>query len=74
VQTKKLGLFLFFVGVFLMFVHTALPFLWFLVGIPFTFPLVATEGVLAILPAFTPPIGALLMVIGAMTYGRETGR
>lgn len=73
-QTKKLGLFLFFVGIFFMFVHTALPFLWFLVGIPYAFPLAATEGVLAILPVFTPPIGALLMVSGAMIYGREEGR
>jgi len=73
-QTKKLGLSLFFVGVFFMFVHTILPFLWALVGVPFAYPLTATEGVLAILPGFTPPIGALLMVIGAMTYGREAGR
>ena len=73
-QTKKLGLSLFFVGVFFMFVHTVLPFLWGLVGIPFAYPLRATEGVLAILQGFTPPIGALLMVIGAMTYGREAGR
>jgi len=73
-QTKKLGFSFFFVGVFFMFVHTTLPFLWFLAGVPFAFPLVATGGVLAILPGFTPPIGALLMVIGAMTYGREAGR
>lgn len=73
-RTKKLGLSLFFVGVFFMFVHTALPFLWALVGIPFAYPLAAAEGVLAILPGFTPPIGGLLMVIGAMTYGREVGR
>ncbi|MBI2862565.1 MAG: hypothetical protein HYX89_07080 [Chloroflexi bacterium] len=73
-DSKRLGLSFFFAGVFFMFVHTALPFLWALVGIPYAFPLVATEGVLAILPGFTPPVGALLMVIGAMTYGREAGR
>jgi len=73
-QTKKLGLSFFFLGVFSMFLHTTLPFLWSLAGIPFAFPLVTTEGVLAILPGFTPLIGALLMVIGALTYGREEAR
>lgn len=71
---KTSGLSLFSVGVFLMFVYTVLPFLWALVGIPLSFPLMAEKGVLAMLPGFTPPIGAVLMVIGAIIYGREARR
>jgi len=58
-------------GVVLLHVHTKLPFLWGLVGIPWDYPLRVPEGALAMLGGFTPPIGALLMVIGALMYGRE---
>lgn len=70
-QAKILGLSLFSVGVFLVFVHTTLPFLWALVGIPLAYPLTPTEGIMETLPGFTPPIGAILMVLGGLIYGRE---
>ena len=70
-QVKILGLLFFSAGVFLVFVHTTLPFLWRLVGVPLAYPLTPTEGILVILPGFTPPIGALLMVLGGLFYGRE---
>jgi len=70
-QAKILGLSIFSVGVFLVFVHTTLPFLWALVGIPLSYPLTSNEGILLILSGFTPPIGALLMILGGLFYGRE---
>ena len=70
-QAKILGLLLFSVGVFLVFVHTTLPFIWALVGIPFAYPLAPTEGIMVALLGFTPPIGAILMVLGGLIYGRE---
>ena len=73
-QAKRLGLSFFSVGAFFMFVHTTLPFLWALVGIPLAYPLTTTQGMLAILPGFTPAIGALLMVVGGLIYGREATR
>lgn len=70
-QAKTLGLSLFSVGVFLVFVHTTLPFLWTLIGIPLAYPLWPTEGIWVILPGLTPPIGAMFMVLGGLIYGRE---
>jgi hypothetical protein len=70
-QAKILALSLFSVGVFLVFVHTTLPFLWALMGIHLAYPLWPTEGMLVILPGFTPPIGAMFMVLGGLIYGRE---
>jgi hypothetical protein len=68
--TKKIGIGLFFTGVFFLLVHTTIPFLWGLIGVPSAYPLVSSEGILALLPAFTPPIGGLLMVLGGILYGK----
>lgn len=68
---RRLGLSLFYIGVALMLVHTTLPFLWELAGIPGAYPLVSTKGILAILPGFSPPIGAALLVVGGVIYGRQ---
>jgi hypothetical protein len=68
------GLSLFYVRVALMLVHTTLPFLWQLARIPWAYPLVSTTGILALLPGFTPPLGALLMVLGGLIYAREARR
>lgn len=70
-QHRILGLSLFYTGVALMLVHTTLPFLWQLARIPWAYPLVSSEGMLAILPGFSPPIGAMLMVVGGLIYGRK---
>ena len=70
-KNKRLGLALFALGVFSLFVHTTLPFLWYLVGITLDYPLASTEGILFILPGITPAIGALLLVVGGLVYGLE---
>ncbi len=70
-SAKTSGRALFFVGVFFLFVHTTLPFLWALLGVPSAYPLASSEGIWALLPAFSPPIGALLVVLGAILYGKE---
>lgn len=72
-STKKIGVALFFVGVFFLFVHTTLPFLWALVGVPIAYPLASTKGIWAALSFFTPALGALIMVLGGIVYGREKG-
>jgi len=71
---RRLGIALFFFGVFLMVVHTILPFLWALVGIPFPYPLTSSSGILWVLPGFTPAIGSIVIVIAGLIYGREEVR
>jgi len=73
-QGNKSGLMLFALGAFFVHIHTTVPFLWALVGIPLAYPLMVTKGVLAVLPAFTPPIGAVLLVVGSLIYGPEVRR
>ena len=68
---KTLSLVFLVLGAFLAHVHTTLPFLWGLVGIPGAYPLWMPEGALAVLGGFSPPIGAALMVIGGLVYGRK---
>jgi len=71
---KKFGNALFFIGLIFLFVHTTLPFLWSLLGIPSAYPLTSSEGFWAILPAFTPPIGGLLLVLAGLLHGKEEWR
>ena len=71
--SKRLGVILFFAGAFALLVHTALPFLWAVAGIRTSYPLTAAEGPLSYLPGFTPPLGALAMVIGGLIFGRQKG-
>jgi hypothetical protein len=71
--STRFGIILFFAGVFALFVHTTLPFLWGLAGIRVPYPLIAAEGPLSYLPGFTPPLGALAMVIGGLIFGRQKG-
>lgn len=73
-QSKRLGLSIFSVGVFFLLVHTTLPFLWGLTGIPLAYPLTPTQGFLTALPGFTPPVGAALMMVGGLVYGRKAKR
>lgn len=75
-ESKRLGVAIFFVGVFFLFVNTTVSFLWRLVGVPWTYPLTPTEGsvMLVSLPGFTPVLGAALLVIGGMVYGRKRER
>jgi len=70
-RNKRLGLALFSLGVLLINLYTTIPFIWALVGIPAPYPLVTTEGVLAVLPGFAPPLGAVFLVVGGLFYGQE---
>ncbi len=72
--SRRFGIILFFAGTFTLFVHTAFPFLWALAGIPTHYPLTPAAGPLSYLPGFTPPLGALAMVIGGLIFGREKAR
>jgi hypothetical protein len=69
--TRLVGMALFLIGVFLLLVHTTLPLLWSLAGIPEAYPLISSNGIEAFLPGFTPPIGALIMLLGGIVYGRR---
>jgi hypothetical protein len=73
-QRNRLGLVFFALGVFVVHVYTTLVFLWSLLGMPLAdYPLLPPEG-LHMLIGFTPAIGAMLLVVGGLTYGRETRR
>jgi len=69
-SSKNPALVLFVLGAFLVQVHTTLPFLWGLAGMPWAYPPNVPEGALAMLGGFTPPIGVLVMVVGGLIYGR----
>ncbi|MDF2627878.1 MAG: hypothetical protein K0R39_1709 [Symbiobacteriaceae bacterium] len=70
-KDRIVALSLFYIGVALMLVHTTLPFLWELARIPWAYPLVSTNGILAVLSGFTPPIGAGLLLVAGIIYGRQ---
>jgi hypothetical protein len=67
------GLLLFWIGVFLLFVHTTLPALWQLAGFSMPYPLASTEGLLGLSAGFTPPLGAALILIAALVGGSPQG-
>lgn len=70
---KKLGIGIFLLGTFFMFMHTTTPFLWALIGITYPYPLSSNEGFMLYLQGFSPAIGAILLVVGSLTYsgGKE---
>ncbi len=72
--TKSIGVILLFAGAFALLVHTTFPFVWALAGIRAPYPLTPLRGPLSFLPGFTPPLGALLMVIGGLIFGRQKAR
>ena len=66
-MTRKLvGLAIFGLGVALLFVHTTLPAAWELFGPRTPYPLSSPSGPGALASGFTPPLGAVLMVIAAL--------
>jgi hypothetical protein len=73
---KKLGIGIFLLGTFFMFMHTTIPFLWAIIGITYPYPLSSNQGVLFYLQGFSPPIGAILLVAGSLIYseGKEISR
>jgi len=70
-QSKRWGLVFFVLGIFSMHVPVTLSFVWALAGIPLAYPLPVNEGPLFILSGYGLPIGAVLMVIGGLIYGRK---
>ena len=68
---NNLGIGIFLLGTFFLFMHTTIPFLWAIIGITYPYPLSSNQGVLFYLQGFSPPIGAILMVLGGLIYGRE---
>lgn len=62
---------LFGAGVFLLLVHTTMPALWQVFGVPGPYPLAATEGILVVASGFTPPLGVTLMLCAGFVYGSK---
>jgi hypothetical protein len=65
---------LFGLGVFLMLIHTTIAAIWTVFGFPGAPPLTASSGVLYYLQGFTPPLGAILMLIAGLVYGAQSRR
>ena len=55
-------------GVFSLVVHSTLPFVWAVAGIEIPYPLVP-QGSLAVIQAFTPPLGLVTMLAAGLIYG-----
>jgi hypothetical protein len=73
-QGQRLGLVFFALGAFLVHVHTTLVFLWAVVGMPLAAYPLLLKGINPYIPGFTPAIGAVLLVVGSLIYGREARR
>lgn len=74
VARRRAGLAVFWLGVFLLFVHTTLPALWELFGPRTPYPLSSLSRLGAIATGFTPPLGAALMVVAGVLAGPHTTR
>lgn len=71
---KKLGLAIFFLGAFLVHAYTTLQFLWHAFRIPLAYPLIPPDPLVMFFFGYSAPIGALLMVLGGLTYGFNATR
>lgn len=73
---NNLGIVIFLLGIFFLFMHTTIPFLWAIIGITYPYPLSSNQGVLFYLQGLSPPIGAVLLVVGSLIYseGKEISR
>jgi hypothetical protein len=73
-QGQRSGLVFFALGAFIVHVYTTLLFLWALTDMPLAaYPLMLPQG-LRMFIGFVPPIGAVLLVVGSLIYGREARR
>jgi hypothetical protein len=70
---EKLGIGIFFLGIFFMLMHSTFPFLWALFGINSPYPLVWDEGFLFYFQGFSPVVGAILLVVGGLIYSGKGG-
>lgn len=64
---KGWGVFIFWLGILLMNLTTSIALVWLLIGLP---PPVFLTW-LGILPAFMPPMGAALLFVAGLIYGRD---
>lgn len=65
------GKLIFILGITTMFSYTAFSFLWLLAGIPVPYPISVDSDSFYLFQLMTPPIGALLMVIGGLICGKK---
>lgn len=70
-RKKTLAYGLFGLGFFMLVVHTTLPALWQVLGLPGQYPLASTEGILGLSAGFTPPLGATLLLAAGLVYGSQ---
>lgn len=70
-QTKTLGIVIFALGVLTLFSYTAFSFLWAMAGFSMSYPLVVKTESFGLFMLMTPPLGALIMVIGGLIYGKK---
>lgn len=70
-KNETLGIVIFYLGIFSLFVYTAFSFLWAFAGISAPYPLAinSTSELVGAIVFFAPPVGALLMAIGGFVYG-----
>lgn len=59
---------LFGLGAFFLAIHTVVPALWTLFGLAGPPPLTGESGVLYFLPGFSPPLGAVAMLLAGLAY------
>ncbi len=72
--TQRLGVAIFVLGALILHLYTTLLYLWALVNMSLrTFPLMLPSQMRGLI-GFTPPIGALLLVIGGLLYGLQGRR
>lgn len=70
-MAKKLGMAIFILGIVTMFMYTTFTFLWALAGPALPFPLSVENESFGLFQLLTPPLGAALMVIGGLIFGKK---
>lgn len=70
---EQWGKVVFVLGIIVMFLYTTFSFLWAMAGISTPYPLEIKSGseLVGAFAFFAPPIGALLMVVGGLIYGKK---
>jgi len=73
-KTKTIGLILFFLGLVIINWTTTIGFIWLMAGLPAPEMPVEPTVMSALLGGSITPFGALLMVSGALVYGKKERR
>jgi len=68
---KTIGIIVFILGILTVFVYTAFTYLWALAGISIPYPLMGKSDSFGLFSLMTPPIGAMLMILGGLIYGKK---